>query len=85
MYASMAKKPFNVKMHFTYNEYILFDEWYNSYESTGCAKGVNSFAFPQIDRVNGNEKEYRFVAGTSPKYSNPTGKIIECSMQWEEV
>ena len=82
MYASMAKKPFTVKMHFTYNEYILFDNWYNS--ASGCAKGVNSFAFPTIDRLSG-ESEYRFVAGTSPRYSNPSGRIIECSMQWEEV
>ena len=45
---------------------------------------VNSFAFPTIDRTSG-ESEYRFVAGTSPRYSNPSGNIIECSMQWEEV
>lgn len=78
---SMAKRPFNVKMRFTYAEYLLFDEWYN----TVCYKGLNSFAFPQIDRINGSEKEYRFVAGTAPQYSNPSGQYIECSMQWEEV
>ena len=32
-----------------------------------------------------SEKEYRFVAGQAPKYSNPSGDKIECSMQWEEV
>ena len=89
MYASMAKRPFTVKMHFNYDEYVLFDAWYNSsgsFASTGCAKGVNSFAFPKIDSTNHLiEKEYRFVAGSAPKYSNPSGKIIECTMQWEEV
>ena len=82
---SMAKKPFNVKMRFTYAEYLLFDAWYNGYGSTDCCKGLNSFAFPQIDRINGNEKEYRFVAGSAPQYSNPSGQYIECTMQWEEV
>ena len=82
MYASMAKRPFNIRMRFTYDEYVLFDSWYNSV----CYKGVNSFAFPKIDSTDKTiEREYRFVAGTSQRYSNPTGKIIECSMQWEEV
>ena len=82
MYASMAKKPFNVKMYFTYSEYVLFDYWYDNI----CFKGVNSFAFPQIDSTDKTlEKEYRFVAGSAPKYSNPSGQIIECSMLWEEV
>lgn len=78
---SMAKKPFSVKMRFTYEEYLIFDNWYNNV----CYKGLNSFAFPQIDRINGTEKEYRFVEGSAPQYSNPSGKYIECSMQWEEV
>ena len=82
MYASMAKRPFTVRMRFTYDEYVLFDTWYNNV----CFKGVNSFAFPKIDSTDKTiEREYRFVAGQAPKYTNPTGKIIECSMQWEEV
>ena len=78
---SMAKRPFSVKMRFTYAEYLLFDEWYNN-TLTGCAKGLNSFAFPQIDRIGGSDKEYRFVAGQAPQYSNVSGNIIDCSMQW---
>lgn len=81
LYASMEKKPFNVKMRFTYLEYILFDSWYNN----DCFKGLNSFAFPQIDRKNGAEKEYRFVAGNAPHYTEVSGGLIECNMQWEEV
>lgn len=79
----MAKKPFNVTMRFTYAEYLLFKTWW---EDT-CYYGLNSFGFPQIDDWGNSvsEKEYRFVAGTSPSYSNPSGKYIECSMQWEEV
>ena len=78
----MAKKPFSVKMHFTYDEYVLFDTWYNEV----CYKGLNSFSFPRIDSTDKTvNKEYRFVAGSAPKYSNPSGKIIECSMEWEEV
>ena len=69
---SMAKRPFNVKMRFTYAEYLLFDTWYN----TVCYKGLNSFAFPQIDRIGGSDKEYRFVAGTSPQYNNVNGQLI---------
>ena len=82
MYASMKKKPFTVKMHFTYDEYLIFDEWYR----TTCFYGVNSFAFPKIDSINKLiEREYRFVAGSAPKYTNPSGSIIEATMQWEEV
>ena len=79
--SSMAKRPFTVKMRFTYDEYVAFDTWYNEV----CYKGLNSFAFPQIDRIGGSDKEYRFVAGQAPQYSNVSGNIIDCSMQWEEV
>ena len=83
LYASQMKKPFSVKMHFSYSEYLLFKDWY---ENT-CYNGLNSFAFPAIDIFASikPEKEYRFVAGSAPQYLNPTGKIIECTMQWEEV
>lgn len=81
LYASMGSRQFTVKMRFTYDEYLIFDSWYNH----ECYKGLNSFAFPQIDRIGGDEKEYRFVAGSEPSYSNTSGKIIECSMTWEEA
>ena len=78
----MAKKPYNVKMRFSYEEYVLFDHWYEN----DCYKGLNSFAFPKIDSVDKTiEREYRFVANTSPKYVNVSARIIECTMQWEEV
>ena len=77
----MKKRPFTVKMYFTYDEYVVFDAWYNN----ECYQGLLSFAFPQIDSPYNNEKEYQFVAGQAPQYLNVSGKIIECTMQWEEV
>lgn len=83
LYASMAKKPFTVKMRFDYEEYLIFKHWYEE----DCYFGLNSFAFPTIDSMSNQkiEKEYQFVAGAAPQFSNPTGKAIECTMQWEEV
>lgn len=82
LYASLAKRPFTVKMLFSYDEYLIFTEWYNN----TCYKGLYSFAYPTIDRFGvKTDKEYQFVAGTAPQYSNPSGKNIECTMSWEEV
>lgn len=79
--SSMAKRTFTVKMRFTYDEYLIFENWYNNV----CLKGLNSFAFPQIDLIDGSEKEYRFTSTSAPQFSNPSGQLYECSMQWEEV
>lgn len=80
--ASMAKRPFTVKMLFSYDEYLIFTDWYQN----TCYFGLNSFSYPTIDRFGVRaDKEYQFVAGSVPKYSNPSGKKIECTMEWEEV
>ena len=83
LYASQKKRPFTVKMLFTYEEYLIFTEWYND----TCYKGLNSFSYPTIDSFSSVpvNKEYQFVADTAPQYSNPSGRLIECTMQWEEV
>ena len=82
LYASMGSRQFTVRMRLTHAEYLIFTEWYNK----ECFKGLVSFAFPVIDSLNRvAEREYRFVSGTAPRYSNPGGKLIDCSMQWEEV
>lgn len=82
MCASMTKRPFLVKMLFTYDEYLIFTDWYNN----TCYKGLYSFSFPTVDRFGvKSNKEYQFAAGSAPQYSNPSGKNIECTMQWEEV
>ena len=83
LYASKMKKPFTVKMRFTYNEYTAFKNWYEN----SCFNGLYSFNYPTIDQFSGTvtDKEYQFVAGSAPQYSNPSGKYIDCSMQWEEV
>lgn len=78
---SMGKRKFSVKMRFTISEYNSFIDWYNN----TIFYGSQSFMFPQIDAINGDDKEYRFANGGEPKFSNPSGKIIECDMEWEEV
>lgn len=96
LYASMTKRQFSVKMRFTYDEYLIFNDWWEN----ECYYGLNSFGFPQVDKPYNKEianagtggttipkgwKEYRFVAGSSPQFSNPSGVIFDCTMQWEEV
>lgn len=80
--ACKEKRKFSVAMRFSETEYQLFNDWY---ENT-CKYGFYSFSFPQIDKVGStNEKEYRFVAGSEPNFSNSTGIMIDCTMEWEEV
>ena len=76
---SMAKRQFQVSMLFTYDEYSTFSSWYQE----TLKYGTLSFAFPKIDGI-GNA-EYRFAEGGEPSYSNESGKMIRCSMVWEEV
>lgn len=76
---SMAKRPFQVSMLFDYTEYLLFSYWYQN----NLKYGTLSFEFPKIDG-SGNS-EYRFAEGGEPSYSNESGKMIRCSMVWEEV
>lgn len=78
---SQSKKPFAVKFKFTYEQYCEFKNWWEN----DCLFGLQSFGFPEIDSINGGKKEYRVVAGATPKYSNPSGDYIECTMNWEEV
>lgn len=82
LYATQSKKPFNVKMMFTESEYETFDNWF---EST-LKSGLFPFYFSQIDK-SGNTvtKVYRFTKDGSPQYSNNSGKIITCTMKWEEM
>lgn len=81
LYASQAKKEFSVAFYFSYAEYLLFSDWYKN----TLRYGLHSFYFPKIDRVGGDETEYRFADGGEPQYENVSGKIIKASMTWEEV
>ena len=74
---SLAKRPFSVSMLFTYTEYSAFTTWYNN----TIKRGALSFTFPKIDG-SGNA-EYRMRS--APTYSNESGKVIRCNMEWEEV
>ena len=76
---SMAKRPFQISMLFTYNEYVNFSAWYQ----TTIKFGTLSFAFPKID--GSGTGEYRFAEGGEPQYSNESGQLIKCTMAWEEV
>ena len=76
---SMAKRPFNVDMLFNYTEYSYFTQWYQEQ----LKYGTLSFEFPKID--GSGTGEYRIADGGAPSYSNESGKMIRCSMVWEEV
>ena len=64
-------------MLFTYTEYTNFSTWYN----TTLKRGALSFEFPKIDGTGNSE--YRMTS--APSYSNESGKVIRCDMEWEEV
>ena len=72
---------FTVSMNMTHDEYMVFKYWYK----VSLRKGALTFAYPQIDAINGGNKEYRFVPSTKPAFDNPGGKIVHVSMQWEEA
>ena len=74
---SLAKRPFSVSMLFTYEEYAYFKAWYHD----DVKLGALSFEFPNIDGTGNSE--YRFIS--APTYSNESGQLIRCSMEWEEV
>ena len=79
-YATQSKRVYSVRMNFTHTEYVAFDAWFKS----TLKDGLYPFEFPCIDKaINGN-KLYRFTPDGEPQYSNPSGKIVSCSMKWEE-
>lgn len=75
----MAKRTFGVHMRFTKAEYGYFRAWYELV----CLRGVNSWNFPTID--GSGTSKYRFKKGGSPRYINPSGVLIDCTMTWEQV
>lgn len=77
----LAPDIFNVSMNFTYEEYVIFKNWFK----TTLRRGAISFMYPAIDEINGLDVEYRFVPGSSIQPDNPGGKIVHVPMQWEEV
>lgn len=81
LYATQVKKTYSIKMHFTHTEYVTFDSWFNS----DLQQGLYPFYFPAIDKSISGNKIYRFTVDGSPKYSNPSGNYVSCTMKWEEV
>lgn len=76
------KRPFTVKMRFTFDEYLIFRNWYENV----LKKGFFSFYFPKIDEPSSNTLgRYRFVADGKPQFSNPSGKLVDATMKWEEL
>lgn len=78
---SKEKRTFSVKFIFTFEEYELFSEWYQK----TILYGSKSFMFPKIDSETKEYVEYRITNDGVPSYSNRSGKLIECSMKWEEI
>lgn len=78
---TQAVEKYNVSFLFTVDEYKEFTLWYNN----DCRRGFNSFDFPQIDGFGKTLVEYRFAKGGAPKYSNPSGDMIQATMIWEKV
>ena len=86
--ATQQARPFSVKFLFTETEYQLFDSWFKS----TLKSGLYSFYFPVIDsstKVDGNynviNKVYRISKDGAPQYENISGKLITCTMKWEEL
>lgn len=74
----LLPKPFSVDMIFSYNEYLIFEAWF----TTKLRNGALTFKFPDV--ITGLvDREYRIIG--NPSFDNPSGKLIKCSMEWEEV
>lgn len=79
---SSERRKFNVAFKFNTDEYSAFRTWFVDY----LRKGMNSFNFPKVDSLDKTVmQEYLIAKGGFPKYSNESGKIIRCTMIWEEV
>ncbi len=74
-------QTFHVTLKMSLAEKILFLNWFEN----SLGSGVESFGFPRIDDNSGAIGEYRFVVGSSIKWSNESGKVITASMEWEEA
>lgn len=82
MYHSQAKRQFSIKMRFTLEEYAYFNNWYKN----TLKQGLYAFDFPKIDSNNPSDiVVYRFTSDGAPQFNNPSGDLIDCSMNWEEV
>lgn len=82
LYASNEKRLFQVAFNFNMTEYANWITWFNN----SIKRGMYSFDFPKIDSLDKTVmQEYRISKSGYPKYSNDSGKIIKCSMTWEEV
>lgn len=77
----MAREQISVTMRFNQDEYQLFRLWYKN----TLNHGMYSFYFPEIDVIGGQNVVYQFAVGGTPKYSNPSGDIVEAQMTWERV
>ena len=76
-----APRVFSVVMKFSYQEFIIFENWFLN----DLRNGALSFAFPRINGIEKELTEYRFSPGTNYEWENPSGKIIKVNMQWETV
>lgn len=74
-----TRRPFNVAMRFTLAQYDLFQNWWDG----TCRKGLYAFYFPKVDSTSGTQSVYQFKS--APKFDNPSGDYISCTMTWEEV
>jgi hypothetical protein len=76
-----APDEFNIVMHMTLTEYLVFDVWWK----TACRRGVYSFAYPKINDNTGILVEYQFAPDTKPAITNTSANNLEITMNWMEV
>ena len=81
LYATQQKSVYQIKMNFRHDKYVIFDDWFKN----ELKYGLYPFYFPCIDKSTLGNKVYRFTKDGAPRYTNPSGKFVSCSMVWEEV
>lgn len=86
--ATQQPRSFSVKFVFTETEYHTFDDWFKN----TLKSGLYSFYFPVIDSSNKYDsnydiinKVYRIAKDGSPQYENTSGRLVSCTMKWEEL
>ena len=78
---TMVREQITLTLRLNQTEYKLFRKWYKE----TLLLGMYPFYFPEIDVIGGQDVVYQFAVNGVPKYSNPSGDLIDAQMTWEKV
>lgn len=78
---SMERQVYTLSINFPYEEYIIFNKWYEE----ELKNGVYPFYFDDIEKIESEKQVYQFTDDGCPQISNRYGNILSISMKWEKI